>query len=94
MLASNCISFFEVIAVTALRSGSPTFTSVGLSKIVAFKKVSSFLRHEMKAVGIVKGSKITLIAPPGQMVKPLLNELFAYLKNNEDLLLIKSFVFH
>jgi Fic family protein len=46
------------------------------------------------AVGIVKGSKIAHIAPPGQMVKPLLNELFSYLKNNEDLLLIKSCVFH
>lgn len=46
------------------------------------------------AVGIIKGSKSTHIAPPGQMVKPLLNELFAYLKNNEDLLLIKSCVFH
>jgi Fic family protein len=46
------------------------------------------------AVGIVKGSKNAHIAPPGQMVKPLLNELFAYLKNNEDLLLIKSCVFH
>jgi Fic family protein len=46
------------------------------------------------AVGIVKGSKIAHIAPPGQMVKPLLNELFAYLKSDEELLLIKSCVFH
>lgn len=47
-----------------------------------------------KAVGIVKGSQVAHIAPPGHMVKPLLNELFTYLKSNEDLLLIKSCVFH
>lgn len=45
-------------------------------------------------VGIVKGSKIAHVAPPGQMVKPLLNELFTYLKSNKDLPLIKSCVFH
>ncbi|MBS0026705.1 Fic family protein [Chitinophaga sp. 22321] len=47
-----------------------------------------------KAVGIVKGSKITHVAPPGEMVKALLNDLFAYLKNGKDLVLIKSCVFH
>lgn len=47
-----------------------------------------------KAVGIVKGAKITHVAPPGTMVKALLNELFSYLKNGKDLILIKSCVFH
>lgn len=47
-----------------------------------------------KAVGIIKGSKITHVAPPGTMVKPLLNELFFYLKTGKDLVLIKSCVFH
>jgi Fic family protein len=47
-----------------------------------------------KAVGIVKGSQITHVAPPGPMVKPLLNDLFSYLKKSPDLLLIKSCVFH
>jgi Fic family protein len=47
-----------------------------------------------KAVGIIKGSKITHVAPPGTMVKALLNELFNYLKNGKDLILIKSCVFH
>ena len=46
------------------------------------------------AVGIVKGSKIAHIAPPGGMVKPLLNNLFDYLKHGKDLPLIKSCVFH
>lgn len=46
------------------------------------------------AVGIVRGNEVTHIAPPGAMVKGLLNDLFAYLANDEDLLLVKSCVFH
>ena len=47
-----------------------------------------------KNVGIVKGSKFEHIAPSGNMVKGLMNDLFNYLKKNEDLTLIKSCVFH
>ncbi len=47
-----------------------------------------------KNVGIVKGSKIEHIAPSGSMVKGLMNDLFAYLKGDEDLILLKSCVFH
>jgi Fic family protein len=47
-----------------------------------------------KNVGIVKGSKVEHIAPSGNMVKGLMNDLFNYLKKDEDLILIKSCVFH
>lgn len=47
-----------------------------------------------KPVGIVKGSEVTHIAPPGKRIKPLMNDLFDYLKNDDDLILIKSCVFH
>jgi len=47
-----------------------------------------------KSVGIVKGSEVAHIAPGSDMLKPLLNDLFNYLENDEDLLLIKSCVFH
>jgi Fic family protein len=47
-----------------------------------------------KSVGIVKGSKVAHLAPSGEMVKPLMNDLFDYLKNNEDPILLKSCVFH
>ena len=47
-----------------------------------------------KSVGIVKGSKLAHIAPPSEMLKSLMNELFNYLKNDNNLLLIKSCVFH
>jgi len=46
------------------------------------------------SVGIVKGDDIAHIAPPGDLVYPLLNDLFRYLRDDEDLLLIKSCVFH
>lgn len=47
-----------------------------------------------KTVGIVKGSDIAHIAPPGNMVFPLMTDLFKYLKNDDDLILIKGCVFH
>jgi Fic family protein len=47
-----------------------------------------------KSVGIMRGSEIAHIAPKGDIVKPLMNDLFRYLKNDEDILLIKSCVFH
>lgn len=46
------------------------------------------------SVGIVKGEDVAHIAPSGEMVYPLIKDLFDYLKNDKDLLLIKSCVFH
>lgn len=46
------------------------------------------------SVGIAKGSVITHVAPPGKMVKPLMNDLFTYIKKDADPLLIKCAVFH
>lgn len=47
-----------------------------------------------KSVGILKGATVTHIAPPGDVVKSLVKDLFDYLKKDKDLLLIKSCVFH
>lgn len=47
-----------------------------------------------KSVGIIKDSEVTHIAPPSEMLKPLMHDLFDYLKNDDDLVLIKSCVFH
>ena len=46
------------------------------------------------SVGIVKGDDVAHIAPPGDRVYPLMLDLFDYLKNDDDLVLIKSCVFH
>lgn len=45
-------------------------------------------------VGIVKGNKVEHIAPGGDMVRGLMNDLLSYLKTDDDLVLIKSCVFH
>lgn len=45
-------------------------------------------------VGIVKGSKVEHTAPSGTMVNGLMKDLFEYLKKDNDLILIKSCIFH
>lgn len=45
-------------------------------------------------VGIVKGSKIAHIAPPAANVPFLMKDLFEYLKKSDEIVLIKSCVFH
>lgn len=47
-----------------------------------------------KGVGIVKGTQVTHIAPPADNLPYLMDELFDYLKNGEDPVLIKSCVVH
>lgn len=47
-----------------------------------------------RSVGIVKGSEVAHVAPPHDILMPLMNELFQYLKDEDDLVLIKSCVFH
>ena len=47
-----------------------------------------------KGVGIVKGSKVEHIAPPAENETYLMNNLFDYLKKNDEITLIKSCVFH
>jgi Fic family protein len=56
--------------------------------------IESAGRLRSKSVGIVKGPEVAHIAPPSEMLKPLMNDLFDYLKNDDDLVLIKSCVFH
>lgn len=56
--------------------------------------VESAGRLRSKSVGIVKDAELAHVAPPCEMLKPLMKDLFDYLKNDEDLILIKSCVFH
>lgn len=43
---------------------------------------------------MLKVRRLTHIAPPGDMVSSLMKDLFDYLKNDDEMLLIKSAVFH
>lgn len=51
-------------------------------------------KYRNQGVGIFQGSRVAHIAPPAENVTYLMNDLFGYLKRNEDLTLIKSCVFH
>ncbi len=51
-------------------------------------------RFRTKDVGIAKGDLVAHIAPDSSMVHPLMKNLFSYVKYHDDLILIKSCVFH
>lgn len=56
--------------------------------------VSEAGKYRKRSVGIAKGNQIEHIAPPYENVPFLMKDLFNYLKNPEELTLIKSCVFH
>lgn len=51
-------------------------------------------KYRKQGVGIVTGTKLEHIAPPFKNVPYLMKDLFKYLKNSDELTLIKSCVFH
>lgn len=51
-------------------------------------------KYRTKGVGIVEGSMVKHLAPPCELVKPQMTDLFRYLKDKTELTLIKSCVFH
>ncbi len=51
-------------------------------------------KYRKQGVGIVKGTKVEHVAPPFKNVPYLMKDLFKYLKDSDDLTLIKSCVFH
>ena len=51
-------------------------------------------KYRKKGVGIVKGNDVEHIAPPADKVPFLMKDLFSYLKDEDELTLIKSCVFH
>jgi len=51
-------------------------------------------KYRKQGVGIIKGSKVEHLAPPFENVSFLMKDLFKYLKNSQEIELIKSCVFH
>lgn len=79
------------------------FPGFKASSLSSFLKAHSILMKDLvrtpgkfrsAGAGIVKGSALTHLAPKASSVKALMNDLFSYLKNSPDPLLIKSCVFH
>jgi len=51
-------------------------------------------KYRSTGVGIMHGSQIAHLAPPFDMVPHLMDDLFEYLKSKDELVFIKSCVFH
>ncbi len=51
-------------------------------------------KYRNKSVGIIQGNKVAHIAPPFENVPYLMKDLFTFLKNSDEIILIKSCVFH
>jgi len=51
-------------------------------------------RFRTSGVGVVSGTQVIHMAPPATRVPKLISDLFAWLKQSEDHLLIRSCVFH
>ncbi len=80
-----------------------SFESFNPTSLISFCKAHEILmtglienagKIRTKSVGIIKGSTVTHVAPPGNIVRSLVKDLFSYLKTDPDLPLIKSCVFH
>ena len=56
--------------------------------------IDSAGKYRTQGVGIVKGTIVEHIAPPFNNVPHLMKDLFEYIKDSDDLTLIKSCVFH
>ena len=90
----------EVVNAIAVYDALPDFKPHSLK---SFLKAHKMLMKDLvekpgklrtSAVGIFKGSKISHLAPPAGNLDFLMNNLFAYIKNEDDHALIKSCVAH
>jgi Fic family protein len=63
-------------------------------KILMNELIKDAGNYRSESVGIVKGDKVEHLAPPHKNVSFLMKDLFKYLKDPNELTLIKSCVFH
>jgi len=67
---------------------------LGAHKMFMHGLVDTAGQFRRKQVGIMKGAQVRHVAPGYQMVPGLMHDLFAYVKNDPDIDIIKSCVFH
>jgi Fic family protein len=63
-------------------------------KILMKDLVNDNGRYRKQGVGVISGDQIRNLAPPSENVPYLMKDLFAFLKKSDELVLIKSCVFH
>jgi len=93
----------DIIEVRNAISVYEKLTSYNYQKEKAFLQAHNTLmvglmdkpgKYRKQGVGILKGTKVEHIAPPFENVPFLMKDLFNYLKDDSELNLIKSCVFH
>ena len=87
----NAITVYENLD-QYLFSSSKSFLKAHLELMNGL--INSAGKYRQQGLGIVKGNKVEHIAPPYDNVPFLMNDLFEYLTDSDELTLIKSCVFH
>jgi len=79
-----------------LNSFNPTSSTSFLKahKMLMNGLISDKGKYRTSGVGIVSGNQMTHMAPPSENVSYLMNDLFDFLKESNEIALIKSCVFH
>lgn len=93
----------DILEVHNAISAYETLNELNPNKESDFLKAHKVLMNELVKtpgeyrrvqVGIMRGENVTHVAPGPDMVSGLMKDLFKYLKNDKDLDIIKSCVFH
>ena len=67
---------------------------LGAHKLLMNELIDKPGKYRIEGVGIFQGVKMAHIAPPARNVPQLMDDLFNYVNNEDELTLIKSCVFH
>lgn len=87
----NAIAVYENINALKM-SSEKTFLSAHKTLMTGLMENPG--KYRTRGVGVVKGSQVAHLAPPAENVPGLMKDLFRYLKEDKELDLIKSCVFH
>ena len=87
----NAIEAYDKLSAYSAKSEN-SFLSA--HKLLMKDLISNPGKYRKQGVGIVKGLKIQHLAPPFGNVSYLMKDLFNYIKNDDEITLIKSCVFH
>ena len=87
----NAIEAYDKLSAYSAKSEN-SFLSA--HKLLMKGLISNPGKYRKQGVGIIKGLKIQHLAPPFENVSYLMKDLFNYIKNDDEITLIKSCVFH
>lgn len=87
----NAVKVYDNLQVFTPDNLSSFLSAHGLLMDGLMDRPGEFRR---KPVGIFKGSKVAHVAPPADKVDHLMNELFSYISESNDHVLIRSSVVH